>query len=190
MATDVAEEVKEAELETVEFDGVEMTLEEATAAYKARLEEQLCDRTQAVTEATEAFKKANDEAKAKKEELSVRESLLWQTNRDLRVVLQGEWVPPKPDPQKELPFGEEEESSAVWKSTPVDQLNLSKNILRILENEGFTTVGMMVAEIDFGNGFLSINELTEGHITKILKAVAEFRAKVDGVPGPAESVEE
>jgi len=190
MSTDVEESTEVDTTALVEFDGVEMTLEEATAVYKARLEEQLCDRTQAVTEATEAFKKANDEAKAKKEELSVRESLLWQTNRDLRIVLKGEWVPPKPDPQKELPFGEEDESAAVWKSTPVDQLNLSKNILRILENEGFTTVGMMVGEIDHGAGFLNINELTEGHIGKILKAVAEFRAKVDGVPGPAESVEE
>ena len=165
--------------EMVMYNDEEMTLDEATKLEKLRLEIQLCDRTEAVTEAAANFKTANETAKEKKAELDSRESMLWSTNRDLRRVLLGQWKPEKPDPQREFQFEDGEESASVWKSKPIEELGLSKNINRILENAGFTTVGICVTEIDEGQGFLNIDELTEGHIGKILKAVAEFRSKLD-----------
>lgn len=174
MATDVQESTG-----LVEYEGVEMTLEEATAKEKSKLEELLCDRTEAVREAQQSFNEANEEAKERKKELETRENLLYQVNRDLTHVLRGEWEPPKPDPQREFDFNEEE-SAAVWKSKPIAELGLSKNINRILENEGFTTIGEVVREIDEGMKFDN-TELTENQVKSITKAVAEFRAQLDGI---------
>lgn len=165
--------------EIVTYNDQEMALGDAVELEIKRLEELLCDRTEAVTEADAVFKKANDEAKEKKEELSVRESLLWQTNRDLRLVLKGQWKPEKPDPQREFDFSNDE-SATLWKSKPIEELKLSKNINRILENEGFVSVGMMVAEIDGGLDF-KCTELSENQIKSIKKTVAEFRSQLDGV---------
>lgn len=178
---DTAEE-SEAEFDSTEmvvYNDEEMTLDEATKLEKQRLEIQLCDRTEAVTTAAANFKTANETAKEKKAELESRESMLWSTNRDLRNLLLGQWKPEKPDPQREFHFEDGDEASSVWRSKPIEELGLSKNINRILENAGFTTVGACVTEIDEGQGFLDIDELTEGHIGKILKAVAEFRSKLD-----------
>lgn len=183
------------------------TLEELTEIEKTRLEKELANKFDLLDDAMKELKSAKQVLKdCKKEAEEYRASVL-QTNRALREIIRGNWRPPKPDPQRKFDYPEdlpqdpgngtgdsasdpapEPEADSFWKSKPVTELGLSKTLVKKLENEGYTTLGVIVAELEEGQKFESL-EFTDRQISSIRSAVHKHRPP-DPSPTPPESTEQ
>lgn len=182
------------------------TLEELTATEKARLEEELANKVDFLEQAVGELKNAKQLYKDCRKEVEERRVAVHQTNYALREVIRGRWRPPKPDPQKQLDFPSEldpdqgtdagggapavpeaePEAESLWKSKPVTELGLPKTVVTRLENEGFTTLGVIVSEFEDGASFEGFN-FSDVQISKIRSAVHKYRPKP---PQPEETDEE
>lgn len=180
--------------ETTAQEDTKPTLEELTNIEKARLEEELANKMDFLDQAIDELKSARQMHRDCKKEADERRAAVHQTNRALRELLRGNWRPPKPDPQKELDFppdqgsgggtvpDPEPEAESLWKSKPVTELGLSKTLVGKLEAEGYTTLGVIVAEVEEGRKFDGL-DFTDRQISSILSAVHKHRPKP---PKPAE----
>lgn len=177
------------------------TLEELTEIEKARLEEELANKVDFLDQAIDELKSARQVYKDCRKEADERRAAVHQTNRALREVLRGNWRPPKPDPQKKFEYPDDQspdsgtsvadpepEADTFWKSKPVTELGLSKTLVKKLENEGYTTLGVIVAELEEGQKFESL-EFTDRQISSIRSAVHKHRPP-DPSPTPPESTEQ
>ncbi len=161
--------IEEAESEiTPEITGEELAAK--IKAEKLRLEDLLCQQSEALTEATVEFNNANEEMKSRKKHLEAIQLRVNETAHKLSDVLQDRW---RPDPQRELPFPEgsvgEQMDLKLWRSEPVQSLDLPKTILAKLDDEGFTTVGQLADELE-SQRFAGL-EISEKQIVKIQHAV-------------------
>lgn len=160
-------------------------LAELTAAELVRLEKKLADEVDLLTEAQAELRDAKQVFKDCRAEVDSRRSDVHLTSRLLREVIRGNWRPPKPDPQQNIPWPEEleqgggGEAESLWTSKPVTELGLPKTIVRKLEEDGFTTLGIIVGELEEGSQFESL-ELSETQISKIRSAVFKHGPKVTG----------
>ena len=165
------------------------TLEELTEVEKARLEEELANKMDFLDQAIDELKSARQVYKDCRKEAEERRAAVHQTNRALRELLRGNWRPPKPDPQKKFDYPDDQspeagttvpdpepEADNFWKSKPVTELGLPKTVVTRLENEGYTTLGVIVLEFEDGASFEGLN-FSDVQISKIRSAVHKYRPK-------------
>jgi len=170
------------------------TLEELTEVEKARLEEELANKMDFLDQAIDELKSARQVYKDCRKEADERRAAVHQTNRSLRELLRGNWRPPKPDPQKKFDYPDDQspesgttvpdpepEADNFWKSKPVTELGLSKTLVTKLENEGYTTLGVIVAELEEGQKFANL-DFTDRQISSIQSAVHKHRPKTPEPP--------
>jgi len=127
--------------------------------------------------AQSAYDRANSIAKAAKKELELA-SLELST-----LISDGPQIPTPPDPQKELPFGDDKPDPDAWKLTPIAEvLKLTESQKGKLWDADIITIGRFEfvrggGDPDFPRGLRSIKGFGEKTIDAMENDVVEWLAK-------------
>lgn len=139
-----------------------------------------------VSIAQSAFDRANSIAKAAKKELELA-SLELST-----LISDGPQIPKPPDPQKELPFSDDNPDPDAWKAVPIgDVLQLTSAQMEKLDGAGITTIGRLEfvrggGDPDYPRGLRSVKGIGEKTVDAIENDVLEWLAKNAREPDPDE----
>jgi hypothetical protein len=167
------EQLLEAESEADSIEGIS---DSEFNAYEYEHYEAIKAANLEVSIAQSAYDRANGIAKAAKKELELA-SLELST-----LISDGPQVPKPPDPQKELPFGDNPEPDA-WKAVLIgDVLHLTPAQFEKLEAAGITTFGRMEfvrggGDPDYPRGLRSIKGIGEKTVDAIENDVVEWLSK-------------
>lgn len=184
-----AEGVAEASTEESGEEKAEPTLAELTSLKREELERELADELDNLGDDISELKNAQAAYKEAKKTVTEQRVVIHKINLSLREVIRGEWRPAKPDPQREIPWPDnqdpqggtppadpEPEAEVLWKSKPMAELGLPKTIMKKLEEEGFPTLGTIAAEFENGREFEGLG-LSDPQIQKIREAWIRERPK-------------
>jgi hypothetical protein len=200
-AAEVPEVAAEAEPAAEEDNVAEQ--DEAAAWDKAERDhyEAIKEQEREVAEREAEMEEAAEEHKNAKKRFERADEYL----RDL--IRRGPALPPKPDPQRQLPFGEEAPAAPTAASEPVDnswrlvtieELTLNERQVDLLHEGGVSTIGEL-EDLRAGAGLTSLNGIGQGNADRIEEAVlnwlsanrdkAALESARGGAPAPESAAE-
>jgi len=174
---DVLTEFEALLAEESEADAAEGITDSEFNAYEYEHYEAIKAANLEVSIAQSAYDRANSIAKSCKKELELA-SLELST-----LISDGPQIPTPPDPQKELPFSDENPDPDAWKSVFISEvLKLTESQFEKLEAAGITTFGRMEfvrggGDPDYPRGLRSIKGIGEKTVDAIENDVVEWLSR-------------